>query len=276
MKFIYTTDLHGDIKKYQDVLRFAEEQEVKLIHLGADLLPKGSGILGLQKKFVNGFLQSFYSECRGKGIEVMAFFGNDDIYTRKKYFRKYADLLDEKTQTFEGYEFKAYGFVPDVPFGLKQACKIDHPGWKLEETYFQTPTDVNENGFFPIGDVEGFFADRGTIEGDLKGITADTKTIMAIHTPPMGLGLDVCHGNRQVGSKAVTDWVEREKPAVLLSGHIHESYKVSGMWRGLIGSTLVIQPGQMEDKTNLVLVEVGRDVDAHLVEISGCNAPVAQ
>lgn len=270
MKFIYTTDLHGDMKKYQDVLKFAEEHDIKLIHLGADLLPKGSGILGLQKKFVKGFLKNFYAECERKEIKLLAFFGNDDIYTRKKYFRKYAALLDEEPQEYEECTFKAYGYVPDVPFGLKQACKTDYPGWKLQEEYFQPDTDVDETGFVPIEDIDQFFAGRGTIEDDLKGISADQKTIMAIHCPPQGLSLDVCQNGRRVGSKAVTDWIEREQPLIVLSGHIHESFKASGMWRGLIGRTLVIQPGQKDPNrgTNLVYVELTKnDVDAYIVEV---------
>lgn len=211
MKFVYTTDLHGDIKKYQDVLRFAEDQGIKLIHLGADLLPKGPGLLKIQKKFVKGFLQNFYAECRDKGIKVLGFFGNDDLYNRKHYFRDFAELLDEKPQEYEGYTFKAYGYVPDLPFGLKQACKNDHPGWALKENYYTSRiSGVDEQrGVYDIEDLDKYFAERGTIEEDLKDITADSKTIMAIHCPPQGLDLDVCRDGHRVGSKAVSDWIER-------------------------------------------------------------------
>lgn len=128
IKFLYTTDLHGDIDKYRKLLDLAIEHDIDLIHLGADLLPKGSGILKAQKNFVKGYLKSFYIECRDKGINVLAFFGNDDLYTRKKYFRKYAELLDEVPYEQNGYTFKAYGYVPDYRFALKSACKIDHHG----------------------------------------------------------------------------------------------------------------------------------------------------
>ena len=86
MKFIYATDLHGSIPKYEDILKFAIEQDIHLIHLGADLLPKGSNLLGIQKDFVNIFLKEFYKLAKENNIDVLAFFGNDDIYTRKKYF----------------------------------------------------------------------------------------------------------------------------------------------------------------------------------------------
>ena len=129
LKFIYTTDLHGSIPMYETILDRALKENIKLIHLGADILPKGSGILEIQKKFVNGYLKSWYAKCLEKGIQVLAFFGNDDIYTRKKYFKKYGALLDETSVSIEGYEFKAYPYVQDYPFGLKTACKWD--SWTL-------------------------------------------------------------------------------------------------------------------------------------------------
>lgn len=43
MKFLYTTDLHGNIHKYQQILDFAKTEGYQLIHLGADLLPNTKG-----------------------------------------------------------------------------------------------------------------------------------------------------------------------------------------------------------------------------------------
>ena len=269
MRFIYTTDLHGDLKKYEDVLRFAKENEVKLIHLGADILPKTPDILQAQKKFIKGFLQNFYTECWSKDIEIMTFFGNDDIYTRKKYFREFADLLDEKPQTFEGYEFKAYGYVPDLPFGLKQACKLEYRGWRLKDRLsYKKITGANEFNMFEIEDLEEYFKSRTTIQEDLKDIQVNKKTIMAIHTPPQSLSLDVCRDGRRVGSESVTKWIEEKQPRLVLCGHIHESYKKTGMWRGHIRNSLVIQPGQMPNKTTMVLLDIKeKDIKAHLIEI---------
>ena len=52
MKFLYGTDFHGDQKKYHDILNFAVEHDFKLIHLGADLLPKNSELIKEQKAFI--------------------------------------------------------------------------------------------------------------------------------------------------------------------------------------------------------------------------------
>jgi Icc-related predicted phosphoesterase len=267
LSFLYVTDLHGSITKFEAALALALELQLPLIHLGGDLLPKSSDIFGKQKKFVNGYLQKFYSRCHLNNIDVLAFWGNDDIYTRKKYFLKYATLLDETPYTRNGYTFKAYPYVQDLPFGLKTAAKRDSPGWVLPDPDRSIPVDVTEQGIVPIRNINKYFQEKGSIQEDLKAIHANSKTVMAIHQPPWGLGLDVCINGRRVGSKAVYEWIEREQPLVCLSGHIHESPEVSGIWKAHIGRTLVIQPGQKLTKTVMALVELsGTTVKATLIE----------
>lgn len=255
LEFLYTTDLHGNVDKYNHVLSAAKENNIKLIHLGADLLPKGRGILKIQKEFILHYLKSFYQECELNGIKVLAFFGNDDCYSRKKYFKKYASLLDEEQYEKDGYIFEAYGYVPDYPFGLKTACKLDNRTWKRP---FQTckAVTVNETGFVDIENVDEYFAQRSTIEEDLKQFKGGHNKIFACHCPPAGFDLDVCSNGNRVGSVAFTRMIEKEKPLLTLCGHIHESYKMSNVWKVNAGESVVIQPGQLENEMSLVYIEI--------------------
>jgi len=286
LELIYATDLHGDIKKYEDVFAYANRYDIKLIHLGADLLPKGEGMLKAQKKFIKGYLKNFYVRCHNEGIKVLAFFGNDDIYTRKKYFiqsiGEYGDLLDEVPFKKKGYSFKAYGYVPDHPFGLKNGVKLDNKFSKPSELYpriipttyegkiyrvkkLTDPVDVNEKGVYTIDDLSEYFKKKGTIEDDLKNIRIGKKTVMAIHTPPSHVNLDVCPGFRRVGSDSVLHFIEKKQPLCVLSGHIHRCVEM-GEWKTYIGKTLVIQPGQADKQTTMVHVEVEDNyVDAQIV-----------
>jgi len=277
MEFVYTTDLHGNKQKYEDVFNFAKEHKVKLIHLGADLLPKGSDMLKLQKSFVRIYLRSYFLKCKDEGIDVIGFFGNDDAYSRKKFFREYATLLDETTYMRDGYNFLAYGYVQDYKFGLKSACKWDSPDWRCPEPYISEPIEFTDEGRLVITDVEDYFRKKGTIEGDLQQIHASRKTIMAIHQPPHNIDLDVClrvkevNGRRifyeyPVGSKAVYDFIAREKPLLVLCGHIHENLEATSVWQANIGKTVVIQPGQNRERTTVVHVAVEEEtVTANLV-----------
>ena len=269
LKFLYITDLHGDIPKYEKAYKACKEHDVKILHLGADLLPKGGGILHEQKRFINGYLKEFYRKCTEDGIQVLAFFGNDDLYTRKKYFRKYASLLDEAPVIIDGYTFSAYPYVLDYPFGLKSACKRDREGWKCPEPYLGRPIDVGDKGFEEITDIDSYFKAKGTIEDDLKALKGGPKAVVAIHCPPEGVNLDVCQDGRRVGSKAVYDFIEREQPLCVLSGHIHESPECSGEWKATIGKTLVIQPGQYQiSDLSYVIVEIENDIKVNAFKCS--------
>jgi uncharacterized protein len=255
MRFLYATDLHGDVSKFEIILKYAIDTGIPYINLGADILPKSSGMLKSQKKFVRGYLKSFYERCHENGISVHAMFGNDDIYTRKKYFKEYAKLLDEEPVNIEGFTFKGYPYVPDYPFGLVSACKYDHEGWE-PQPYYGRKLEVDDTGFVDIPDKLKYFKEKGTIEEDLKDIHADKNTIMSIHCPPHALELDVCMNGRRVGSKAVYDWIKREQPCMVLCGHIHENYYKTRRWKAKIGNTLVIQPGQEVDKTHVVIIDL--------------------
>lgn len=259
MIFIYATDLHGDIVKYNTILDFAIQENIKIIHLGADLLPKGSDILRSQKNFINGFLKKFYEKCRQNNIEVLAFFGNDDVYTRKKYFLKYASLLDEQPREIDNYYFKAYPFTCDHPFRLKTACKLDYRNWT--RPYVDYGVDVNESGFVQIENLDNYFEQKSTIEEDLSTFEVTDTTIVACHMPPCSVELDVCGnklGNTRVGSQSIYNWIKQSQPCLVLCGHIHESYDISKTWKTYIGKTLVVQPGQIFGKTRFIVFSVVR------------------
>jgi len=211
MRFVYATDLHGDEGKYLKALDLSISQKASLLHIGADILPKGYSMLPRQKDFINKFLPQFIQKCSQKGIHFLAM-GNGDIWTRKPLYRKECDpLLDETPTSIEDFTFSGYPFVPDYPFGLKTACKYDFSGW-VPELYTQTPSEYTEEGMVPISDVAQYFKDKGTIEDDLRGRSASPNEIIATHSPPIGLGLDVCIDGRRVGSKSVLQWIERAQP----------------------------------------------------------------
>jgi uncharacterized protein len=91
------------------------------------------------------------------------------------------------------------------------------------------------------------------------------SSVYVIHMPPHRLGLDVCMGGQQVGSKAVYEFLRETQPTLSLHGHIHESPGVSGKWKAMLGHTVCVQPGQMADFTyvlaDLESMEIERFTD---------------
>jgi Icc-related predicted phosphoesterase len=63
--------------------------------------------------------------------------------------------------------------------------------------------------------------------------------VLVSHCPPSGTKCDVYSG-KHLGSIPVREYVERNKPAIVLTGHVHESKAVDK-----VGDTTVVNPGPM-------------------------------
>jgi uncharacterized protein len=63
---------------------------------------------------------------------------------------------------------------------------------------------------------------------------------LVVHCPPAGTRLDEFAPGKHAGSTAVRKWVEREQPAYLFCGHIHEA---AGL-RDSIGATQCVNVGK--------------------------------
>lgn len=261
MKFLYTTDLHGDETKYNKVLQHAIDSGYKTIHLGADLLPKGTGLLKIQKKFIKGFLREWCQEAWSHNILVMGSFGNDDLYSRKKYAKEIGLSLLEETRVIDcdaDVKFKAYPWVPVHPFGLLNGCKLDKSNsFGNLPIFYNRPADLNEQGQLDfIQNVEAHLTSRRSITEDLEYFDSDFRTIVAIHSPPAGLDLDVCYDGRKVGSMAVREWIETHDAMLVLCGHIHESPIRTGIWKAKTTNDIwVIQPGQYGNSPIVVEID---------------------
>lgn len=81
----------------------------------------------------------------------------------------------------------------------------------------------------------------------------DDPIFLISHTPPLDSEADKLRGGRHVGSFSVRDFIEREKPVVVLCGHIHESKSIS-----MISETLCVNPGPGAHG-NAVIIEVKLD-----------------
>ena len=79
--------------------------------------------------------------------------------------------------------------------------------------------------------------EEAAMEQKLAGVT-EPADILVCHAPPMGSGADVISNGAHVGSTAITGFVERMKPVLVLCGHIHEA---AGIYR--MGETFVVNPG---------------------------------
>ncbi len=97
-------------------------------------------------------------------------------------------------------------------------------------TPFRTPNEFDET------EIESLI-----YSGYNKIIDSPLKLLIT-HAPPFDTKADVIYSGRHVGSKAIRKFIEKHKPDVCVSGHIHEAK--SEDW---IGRTHIINPGMLKN-----------------------------
>jgi Icc-related predicted phosphoesterase len=87
---------------------------------------------------------------------------------------------------------------------------------------------------------------RDALEASLAAIASDrsSRWFWVYHWPP--LGSPTCWtGRRDYGDEELGGWIERFRPDLVLTGHVHEPpFKADGSWADRIGDTWVFNPGR--------------------------------
>lgn len=250
-QWFFTSDLHGQGAFYEQLLAIAAAHRPQVVIIGGDLCPHRTGVEGLrfQRVFLQGFLVEFARRLleATPRTELLLIMGNDD-------WRANHDCLDEhdgslwhaihgRVVTVHGIPVAGLSWVPITPFGIK-----DWERW--EDGQDERPPRLE--GFVSRGDgLEPHAFDPAhrspTIADALEELARATRageTLFILHSPPRDTHCDVIGGRLHVGSRAVRSFIERHQPPLVLSGHIHESPRMTSSYRDTIGRTVVVNPGQ--------------------------------
>jgi Icc-related predicted phosphoesterase len=128
-----------------------------------------------------------------------------------------------------------------------------------DESVAQWILDIRARGFFADGDSIEVAGDLVTIcpwwDGPLSRAQLEDQLVRAAsrvtgrwiwvhHAPPAGA--KVCWtGRESAGDEFLLGWIQRFKPDIVLSGHIHNSpFYSDGAWVDRIGPTWVFNPGR--------------------------------
>jgi len=93
-----------------------------------------------------------------------------------------------------------------------------------------------------------------------RQVDADLPLVVVAHQPPKDSVGDRIANGMHVGSRAVRDFIERHRPLLCVTGHIHESAGT-----GQIGDTVVMNPGPLS-AGNYAVAEI-RNGTLHSTEI---------
>jgi len=259
MKFLYVTDLHGNIWKLNLIFEIARSLKVKTVINGGDILPMGN--LLKQDDFIVNFLDTYFKKFDSEKINLVNLLGNDDVAIFDDLFEKICNKYSyifsnaQRIVKVEDYEFIGTNYVIDYPFALKDRCRMDDNEFILPRQ-FGKPVISTLKGWSYIDDWVSYIKNLTTIEEELNNLIRPNdfqKTIYIIHNPPSNLGLDVCSDGRRVGSKAVYNFIKKNQPLLTLHGHIHESPQMSGIWCSKIDNTICIQPGQSQQSQDFLI-----------------------
>jgi Icc-related predicted phosphoesterase len=272
LQFLYVTDLHGWTPGYEATLGLADRLGIHLIVNGGDMLPKGKSlerslseatedqeiprIFKIQAGFLGEYLPAHFEQCHRRGIRYLAMFGNDDLRCHWDQWRALLEdneNVDDLSTSWHHLSndviIRGCGYVPDVPFRLKDWSLRDHEDF-VSPPQLARPVVSAANGLQVIDDLEQFLTNRPTLEQILDRIASSVESggmeraIFVGHSPPAKTGLAVTGDGTDAGSSATVGWIEKNQPLLTLHGHIHESPDVSGIHTLRIGRTVCHNPGQ--------------------------------
>lgn len=276
MQFIYATDLHGDINKYNKLIDLCKKYNISLIVNGGDMFPKRGDIIKEQAQFLETFLPEYFKKLREENIYYISMIGNDDLNIFEDTFGK---LNDKFPNTFDigntklrfgDYDFIGMNYILDTPFPRK-----DHI--------------ITEENFIPEEQSEDYFISEGNSFKDytnwskkretlplMKDILESLpkpddmkKAVYITHMPPANLDFGHIKGtDRLVGSQDIYNFFKTYQPLLTLHGHLHENLEEGGKWINNIETTTSIQPGQTEkDEKEMIIVLVDLDKKEYKREV---------
>jgi Icc-related predicted phosphoesterase len=250
-EWFFTSDLHGQTVLYEQVVGITAAHAPRVVILGGDLAPHADGEPGVarQRVFLEGFLVEFARRLRegSPGTELLVLMGNDDWAANMDCLEREDGalwrLVHERMIEVDGVPVAGLSWVPITPFGLKDWERWedgDEESPARLEGFVSASDGVHRHRFDP--------ARRSpTIAEALAALTARARaaeTVFVLHSPPRGTRCDMIGADLHVGSRAIRRFVETVEPPLVLSGHIHESPRVSSAYRDSIGRTVVVNPGQ--------------------------------
>ncbi|OPY00289.1 MAG: Calcineurin-like phosphoesterase [Syntrophorhabdus sp. PtaB.Bin047] len=268
MRILYTADLHGNPDFYRKLFTLATRKKAGVVIVGGDLLPKTgeyANLINEQRRFIADTLRPLLHAFRDSNpaVDVLLMMGNDDFSINMHLLEEMEEegllkLLHMRVHPLaEGLSIAGYGCVRPTPFSCKDWERYDDQQKILQPGPYK-PVVSTLDGLLDIDEQE-WFSSHPTMQEDLEQLARMSdpkKTIYVIHDPPWNTNLDVLYGGQHIGSAAVRRFIEQHQPSAVLSGHIHESPKVSGKITDRIGETLCVNPGQTEAIFQGVMIDI--------------------
>ncbi len=203
-RMLVIADIHGEFEKFSVLADKIREHDFDLVICPGDFTDMYNTPEGFSQIDV---AELIIQKLLSFGKPVLCIPGNHEPYEILDVFDEYDVNLHERVRKVKDFELIGFGGAA-TPFNTK----------------FE-PTDEE-------------------IKNALEAKARDVKgrPILVVHNPPFGTELDKTETGEHVGSRAVREFIEKEKPLLAISAHIHEAGGV-----GRLGSTTLFYPGASYD-----------------------------
>lgn len=219
-KIMVVADIHGEFEKFSKIVDKTKEHDFDLVICPGDFTDVFNTPEGYsQVDITELILQKLLSF----GKPVFCVPGNHDPYDTLDLLDEYNVNIHGKVKKLKGLEFVGFGGAA-TPFNTK---------------FEPTEEEIKET------------LEKGV--NDIKG-----KFILVTHNPPFGTNLDKTETGEHVGSKSVREFIEKNKPLLAISAHIHEAGGIDKL-----GETTIFYPG-VAYEGYYGLVEVGKEIKCEI------------
>lgn len=264
MLLVYTSDLHGDIAGYRQLLELAVQRAAQAVIVGGDLLPhsiKLDSAVSHQRDFVQSALRPLLATFRATHPDIAVYLlpGNDDWAAAITAI----DALEAEGLAYPLHQrvfplsanlwLAGYACVPITPFSIKDYERYDGgdiPHYSFAMAY-------TSGGGHPTKTSLAALLRQPSIADDLEQLAQysnPARTIYVCHTPPYNTKLDRMR-NKHVGSQALRAFITRYQPLLTLHGHIHEAPMISGRYAERLGTTWCVNPGHDRQQFHAVVCD---------------------
>jgi Icc-related predicted phosphoesterase len=216
IRILVIADIHGEFEKFSKLIDKTKEHDFDLVICPGDFTDIHNTPEGYsQIDIAELILQKLLS----LGKPVFCIPGNHEPYDILEMFDEYGVNLHGRVRKFKGIEFTGFGGAA-TPFNTK---------------FEPTEEEIKEALEKRVKDIKGRF-------------------ILITHNPPFGTNLDKTESGEHVGSKTIKGFIEKNKPLLAISAHIHEAGGVDRL-----GETALFYPG-VAYEGYYGLVEAGKKI----------------
>eukprot|EP01120_Amphizonella_sp_Union-15-10_P016606 TRINITY_DN8850_c0_g1_i1.p1 TRINITY_DN8850_c0_g1~~TRINITY_DN8850_c0_g1_i1.p1 ORF type:complete len:308 (-),score=48.31 TRINITY_DN8850_c0_g1_i1:87-1010(-) len=277
---VFASDMHGNNKQYEKLLKHLQTKKPRALLLGGDLTPKRKRKQSLKEQLINQynwvltFFSSFLNKLKASQIPCYLILGNGDCFYSLVAFKELQerDLCKiihlERVPLNEDFDIVGYPFVSFSYSSVKDFEKFDYSVCPLELKQlvdFKLST-CNVSGYWSDSEGKWKVADfgqkdeeRDSIQNDLVAkvfVENPKRLILMSHGPAYNTCLDLTERSGHVGSIALREYIQRHQPYVCLSGHIHETVEQSGRFLETIGKTICMSSGNSPYYQNPFIIEL--------------------